>query len=503
MPRRSKPSPRDFFARHWVVAGALLLAALVLPAAGQSDLVPNFPNVPYCSPSSGPCVVAQELDIYNPTNGSPGPWPLLIHIHGGAWSTGDKALPTGASIETDLMAAGWAVASINYRLAPAYQFPAMIIDSNCAVTFLRANAAKYNFDATRFLLKGESSGAHLAMLVAVASANAAWNVNDWPGASTAVNGVWDGYGPTDLSQPDMIATLGGLLQEVFGTTDPTTLLADSPVNYLSAQSPPFMIVQGELDATIPVSQAIELDQDLLNLDVPVDLVLVAGAGHELAQVNASEPIVPSLNQIYSASDTFLEAVPPGSTPSFSLGPPSSTQAVSPGQTVTYPVTVTAAGGFAQSAQTVMLTCSGAPTGSTCTVPGSVTLDGTTPGSVSVTVTTTGSLTSLARPAGFGPSRRSLAMWLALGGLPGIVIVGISAVGSGTRRRRVLHGLALLSLLGAGIALSACGGASASNPNASLGSGVTPADGYNLTVVGTYTSGSTALISTAQLTLTVQ
>ena len=86
------------------------------------------------------------------------------------------------------------------------------------------------------------------MLVGVAGTNAGWDVGEWPGVSSAVAGVWDGYGPSDLSQPDLLAIQGGLLKKVFGTTDPNVLLLDSPVNHLTASTPPFMIADGELDA---------------------------------------------------------------------------------------------------------------------------------------------------------------------------------------------------------------------------------------------------------------
>jgi acetyl esterase/lipase len=487
----SKTFPPSFFALHWMIASTVLLATLVLPATGQK-LTPTIANVPYCPPG----VAAQELDIYNPTNQDPGPWPLLIHIHGGAWSTGDKALTSGG-IESHLMASGWAVASINYRLAPAYQFPAMIEDSKCAVRFLRANAATYNFDPGHFLVKGESSGAHLAMLVAAAGPEAGWDGGDWPGVSSTVEGVWDGYGPADLSQPDLIANLTALFEEVFGTTDPSALLLDSPINYLTAQSPPIMIVHGELDATIFVDQAIELDNRLIALGVPDDLILVANAGHELVQVDTSQPITPDINQISTASGTFLTAVPPGSGPSFSMSPPSMTQVVSAGQSASYSVEVVPAGGFSG---TIVLTCSGAPMNSVCSAPGSVSLDGSNSTPVAVTVTTE-IMARLTRPPGFPLNGIRLAMLLGSYGLLGIVILATSAIGSGDRRRRVLRGLALLYLLGAGITLSSCGGGASSSQPSNF---VMAAPGtYNLTLIGTSAPGSTPLISTAQLILTVQ
>lgn len=89
---------------------------------------------------------------------------------------------------------------------------------------------------------------------------------------------------------------------------------------------------------------------------------------------------------------------------------SSTATVSPGQTANYTIAVAPAGGFTQ---TVSLTCTGAPAQSTCSLPTSVTLNGSVPTMVMVTVTTTGTSASLARPGGFSPMNGRLAIWLAL------------------------------------------------------------------------------------------
>jgi len=491
MQDRSKIShaAKSFCGQTWIMAGALVLATLMLPSLGHASLTPTIANVPYCSPG-GP---DQQLDIYNPTNQDPGPWPLLIHIHGGAWSTGDKTLADGG-VESKLLDMGWAIASINYRLAPTFQFPAMIEDSKCAVRFLRGHAAIYNFDPNHFLVKGESSGAHLALLVAFAGPAAGWDGGDWPGISSSVDGVWDGYGPFDLSQPDIIANLSGLLDEVFGTSDPNKLLLDSPVNYLTAQAPPVIIVQGELDQTVPVSQSVELYNHLAALGVRGDLILVDNAKHQLLPANTSEPITPSMEEIDGASVTFLTATPPGSKPTFSITPASTTQAVSSGQTATYSVNVTPVGGFSG---TVMLSCLGAPTGWVCSAPSSVALDGSNATPVVVTVSA-GAQGSLSNPADFPLDGRHLGARLGLASLPAIAILAMALMGYGNRRR-VVQQLAVLALMGAGITLASCGGAPSVHPNS-----VVPVAGtYNLTLIGAPTPGATPVISTAQLVLTVQ
>jgi hypothetical protein len=179
---------------------------------------------------------------------------------------------------------------------------------------------------------------------------------------------------------------------------------------------------------------------------------------------------------------------------FSVAPSgSSTATVSPGQTATYTLAVAPAGGFKQ---LVSLTCSGAPPQSTCSVPSSVTLNGSTPTPVTVTVTTSATSGRLAQPGGFLPVGIRLAMWLGLCGLPGLVILGVSNVRRRHHRRRLLYALAFVCLCSLGITLSACGGGSGD------GGSATPVS-YSLTVTGTFTSGPTLLTHTTKLTLMVQ
>ncbi|HMN60777.1 MAG TPA: alpha/beta hydrolase, partial [Anaerolinea sp.] len=71
--------------------------------------------------------------------------------------------------------AGFLVVSINYRMYPAYRFPAMIEDVKCAIRYLRAHAAQFNLDPERIALIGHSAGGHLAALAGLAGEEAGWD----------------------------------------------------------------------------------------------------------------------------------------------------------------------------------------------------------------------------------------------------------------------------------------------------------------------------------------
>ncbi len=172
---------------------------------------------------------------------------------------------------------------------------------------------------------------------------------------------------------------------------------------------------------------------------------------------------------------------------------SSTATVAPGQAANYTVAVAPGGGFNQ---TVTLTCSGAPLQSSCAVsPSSVKLNGAASVPVTVTVTTAGASASFIHPSGLPRGGNRLALWLAFSGLPGLVLLG-----SRPHKRQGRQGTALACVLLIVMMLSACGG---SSMGGSSGSGSTPAGTYNLTVVGTFTSGSANLVHSTKLTLVVQ
>jgi len=181
---------------------------------------------------------------------------------------------------------------------------------------------------------------------------------------------------------------------------------------------------------------------------------------------------------------------------FSVAPGSqATATVSPGQAASYKVAVAPDGGFNQ---TVTLSCSGAPPQSTCTVsPSSVKPSGSAV-TATVTVTTAGSSAGLTQPI-TGPGGNIFEWWLALSGTLGLAMLASLAGWRRERRPTLLYGLAFLCLLSIGVTMSACGGGSSGNG----GGGGTQAGTYNLTVTGSFTSGSTTLTHNTKLTLIVQ
>src|SRR5450631_59504 len=189
---------------------AVLCAALVLGGCGSGPATSSAPaptapahvTATYCTDGG----TAETLDVYEPSRGT-APHPLLVVIHGGSWAFGSSALagqnPLTRMTVTAMLSRGFAVASINYRLAPANRWPAQIIDVRCAVRYLRATAAHWNLDPHEFAALGDSAGGQLVSLDALsAQRDQQWDSAQYAGQSTALQAVVDCWGIVDLTAPD-------------------------------------------------------------------------------------------------------------------------------------------------------------------------------------------------------------------------------------------------------------------------------------------------------------
>ncbi len=245
-----------------------------------------------------------KMDLYFPEQrGTQSP--LIIYIHGGGWYSGDKATGIGLNNMPELIRRGYVVASINYRLAPRYVFPAQIEDVEYAVDFLRTNAATYRIDPAHVGVMGESAGGHLAALLGL-SDERQWldGTRDEVTQSPRVQAVVDMFGPSDLKLT-FEQHWSMLIEHVFNTSDPEseTIKRASPVTYVSKQAPPFLILHGDRDNQVSLNQSQELYGKLKAESDPATLVVVKNADHEF--VPEGGPIIPSQKQIdLSIADFF-------------------------------------------------------------------------------------------------------------------------------------------------------------------------------------------------------
>lgn len=215
-----------------------------------------------------------KLDFVRPGEGA-GPFPLVICIHGGGWQSGSKS---GYAMALSVFAQnGYAAASVEYRLAPTYKFPAQLQDVRRAVSYLREHAAELKLDPNRFAALGDSAGGHLALLLGLSD------------PKDQIRAVVNLYGPTDLlrwqATPEGEVGLGmtsaTMLENVFGTSDrkSETLRAASPINIIGNTKPAVITFHGDSDPMVKPEQAIWLHNALRKAGLTEKLVIVKGATH--------------------------------------------------------------------------------------------------------------------------------------------------------------------------------------------------------------------------------
>jgi len=231
----------------------------------------------------------QVLDVYLPEQPSEKPLPLLIWIHGGAWMAGSQANPPVLF----LVHKGFAVASIQYRFSKDAIWPAQSYDCKAAIRFLRANAAKYNFDPQRFAVGGDSAGGHLAAFIGTSG-----DVKEMEGdlgntnVSSRVQAVVDWFGPTDLTLMGEQAGASTIIKHNDANSPESLLLGGpvqgkkelaktaNPLTYIDKSDPPFLIMHGDKDQLVPHEQSVILAKALIDAGVEVTMKTIPGAAHE-------------------------------------------------------------------------------------------------------------------------------------------------------------------------------------------------------------------------------
>lgn len=245
----------------------------------------TYANIPY----AGDTVLKHLLDIYEPPHTTK-KVPLVVWIHGGAWMLNDKYADMSYMQKTvkAFIDSGYALASIDYRYSTTAIFPAQIQDCNEAVEFLYENASKYHFDKNRIAVIGFSAGGHLASLMALSNNN---DVKEFYPPEKKINFkircAFDFYGPSDLvmlaTNPDTSVNNPqnpvSILLGAMPVDRPDLAKIASPVTYVDKNDPPFLIVQGEKDQSVPNTESKILSSWLTLAGVPNKLIIVPGAPH--------------------------------------------------------------------------------------------------------------------------------------------------------------------------------------------------------------------------------
>jgi acetyl esterase/lipase len=234
------------------------------PATAQT-----LPNVSYGTDA------AQKMDVYLPANRSTASTKVMIIIHGGAWSSGDKT-DVNSFIDTlKKRQPDYAIFNINYRLSTgaANLFPTQENDVKAAVEFIYSKRSEYII-SDKFVLNGQSAGAHLALLHAYKYTT-----------PVKIKAVIDFFGPTDMvdlyNNPGLVpsATVA-LIVGATPTTNPTLYQQSSPINFVTAQCSPTIILQGGADPLVnATTQSLALKNKLVTAGAVNQYVFYPTGGH--------------------------------------------------------------------------------------------------------------------------------------------------------------------------------------------------------------------------------
>ncbi|TWT71392.1 Carboxylesterase NlhH [Crateriforma conspicua] len=271
------------------------------------------------------------LDLYYSTGMNPSDrCPVIIYTHGGGWAAGSKqgaARGSFAKVFLDLVGRGFAVASVDYRLCKPDSGVAMrdcVIDCKDAVRYLAKHSDSLGLDAGEFFVMGDSAGGQIAQMLLLSPPE---SLSGDPGlASTTfqlVAGVsW--YGPCDFERMDLFNHddrpdfRDRFEPRILGTSGGSDAVAAkpesldiklqryreiSPVNYLTGDSPPLLMIQGDKDTTIPVKHAYYMKERAEAVSAPVEIMIVRNAGHNWRMVDVE--IDPSRKAIESRTVQFF------------------------------------------------------------------------------------------------------------------------------------------------------------------------------------------------------
>ena len=274
-------------------AAAALAVTLAVP--GARGTTPPSPPSPAASLDSAALIATRyrvepdviylsvgnwngKLDVYLPRRPN-GALPTAVIFHGGGWVTGSKD-----EIALDVLpylAMGFAVVNVDYRVARVALAPAAVQDSRCALRWVVRHASQYGFDPARLVLVGSSTGAHLALMAALAPASAGFDGLCPGNEPLTVAAVINFFGIVDVAELLAPPHPRDFAQGWMGTAPdaPARAARLSPLTYVAKGAPAVLTLHGDADPVVPFTQATRLHAALDRVGAPNRLVPIRGGRH--------------------------------------------------------------------------------------------------------------------------------------------------------------------------------------------------------------------------------
>jgi acetyl esterase/lipase len=248
------------------------------------------------------------LDLYMPEGSAA--QPLVLFVHGGGWVAGNTrhsgALANFPAALAQLAAEGFVVASVEYRLSGEAPFPAALQDVRAALRYLRGNAQKYRIDGDSVAVWGGSAGGQLAALAALSCGDPTLDAQPAAAGSECVQGAAIWYGVFDFAP--VVASSGETAANRYlgcsGACDADNVRRASPIRYVPADDPPFLLIHGEGDRTVDVSQSREIEAALRKAGVAVESLYISHVDHSFIGRTAEETRQATLDATNATFDFF-------------------------------------------------------------------------------------------------------------------------------------------------------------------------------------------------------
>lgn len=252
-------------------------------------------NIAYREPSDDvPGSQRWRLDLAMPKDRGEQPRPAVVFVHGGGWRSGDKRRSSFLTPALNYAANGYVTVTVNYRLLSHGPLSNCVEDVKCAVRWLRAHADDYNVDPERIGAYGNSAGAHLVSMLGLCPKSAGLEGDGpWQDESSNVQAVCASATPTSFLSPmnSRVRTSqnNGAQNGVMQMSDEMKAKV-SPITYVSAEAPPFLLVHEASDRTVNVSQSDQLVEALKKAGA-TDVTYMRyedGTGHGTFNANQKE-----------------------------------------------------------------------------------------------------------------------------------------------------------------------------------------------------------------------
>ena len=223
-----------------------------------------------------------KLDLIYPEDMSDKRYPCIVWICGGGWIRMDKS--AHLSYLSTLAHQGFVVCSVEYRTSNEGCYPMQIEDVKAAIRYLKAHADRYRIDKEHFGAMGESAGGFLTCMAAL-DHDKARDVGEYLEESSNIQAACPWYPPTNLSTfkykdaEECAASMESLLLGYNIMRNIKEAYNSSPVSKVTKDAPPFLIIHGINDQTVPFEQSEELYDKLIENGCDADLIALEGADH--------------------------------------------------------------------------------------------------------------------------------------------------------------------------------------------------------------------------------